>query len=367
MSGGTFITEQKRQRSNFEQKYLDIYGNQQERRIDLPGLSPAVIQKKQELEQMQQRLADERVNYERWAKDYQNRKSEIEESRATIAEEANLHATFNRHTQEEIDKIKEATSHEYDLTIKYTRKLNELKEKESELESRLTSLRQRIEKLQPAADFVERVVSQTKVFETPDAIVQRYDVLMAAKSDWGDELGRNLRSTDEFVCPRARLNHLKNILIEKNHKMAAMRDELQRVHQEGRYNHIGVIKNAERLNEKEEEEATIKTSIENICRQILLAQEANKKKAQREMPESIEDRLDIIKQRFLDLQATINDPEAVRLSPAEILARQKLRSPSKQMELSSTGVSPKISSCVSTVHTPNKALRDPSSPSRILL
>ena len=34
-----FITEQKRTKTNFEKRYLEAFGNRQERRLDLPGFS----------------------------------------------------------------------------------------------------------------------------------------------------------------------------------------------------------------------------------------------------------------------------------------------------------------------------------------
>ena len=320
----TFITEQKRQKTDFERKYLSLQSNRQERRTGYRGLSPVLLERKKELERLQEQLADERKNYEKWMKEHEIRKAEIEEARAKVQEEERQHEIFNRRTQEEIDKMKAEIVKEYDLTQKYTKQLKQVDERQGKLEAKLQELRKELEKLQSDAAFLDNAVSETKFFETPDAVVHRYETLTSSGGVWGAELRDIIENPDQWVTHKAHVNRLKSTLIEKNHKLAFLRDDLERLKQRARYDHVNVIKTAERSNEKEAEIVKIRVAIENMCRRIIHNQlKEGKRGVPTTLPETIEERLAIIEERYLDLQAVTTDPEAVFLTPEEIEATNK--------------------------------------------
>lgn len=104
MRTGTFLTEQKRAKSTFENKYLERYGNRAERRVDLPGLSPAMISKKAELDAIALKLANEKENHEKWLQEYENKKRIINKRYGDFEEEEKMHQQFNHHANFEIDR-----------------------------------------------------------------------------------------------------------------------------------------------------------------------------------------------------------------------------------------------------------------------
>ena len=335
MEDGTFLTQQKRTRTNFEQKYLTKYGYRQEQKTNLPGLMTELVKRRQDLESMQQELSDGRVGYERWLKEYQVRKTDVEARKRQIEEEERQHMMFNKHTQEEIDKIKEQIVKEYDLTQKYTKQLGILDEKGAKLQARVAELKSELQKLQPAADFVDHAVTETKFFESPDSIVQRYEILTGARKELRTELSQFLDSSDANMTPMARLAHLKDLLVEKNHQYASLREDLEKLKQQARYEQTNITKAAERSIAKEADKAKIVAAIESMCTQTLLNQaRESTRRVQTTMPDTIEGQLSIIEERFLDLKAITTDPDAVILTAEEIQARQKLMAPLKTGEFS---------------------------------
>lgn len=361
MDGGTFITEQKRHRSDFEEKYLARFGFRPEPKVNVPGLSPELVSRRQELESMQQQLSDGRVGYERWLKEYEVRKEDVEERKRKIEEEERLHMTFNKHTQEEIDKIKQQIAKEYDLTQKYTKQLSVLDEKGAALQTRLQALKSELAKLQPAADFVDHVVTETKSFETPDSIVQKYEILNGARTELRSELSQFLSTSDATMTPKARLAYLKDLLVEKNHQYASLRDDLEKLRQQARYEQTNITKAAERSIEKEAEKVKIVSAIESMCAQTLLnqARESSGRMVRTKVPANIEDQLEIIEQRFLDLKAVTSDPEAVILTAEEVQAKQRLMAPLKTGEFTARRLTTQLSNM--NLRTNRSERSDPSS------
>jgi hypothetical protein len=321
----TFITQQKRAKTRFEQRYLKLYGNVQERRIDLPGLSPALIQKRQELEHAQQQLAAERLDYERWLKEHQQRKVDIEQKRNEFETEERARMQIKKRMKDEIARFKALSEKEYELFVKYEKQLAALNAKEEGIRVKLIEYQQQLDLLQPSAIFLEKVVGETKIFESIDAIIHRYETLMASKRDWTVELSSHLASPGQILGPRARIAHIQSVLLDKRHELRALREEIAKLKQQERYAHVLLMKNAEREIEKEAEEATVYSSIENMCRQTLINQgKETGKDSGTEVPASMEEQLEIIKQRFLDLQAVISDPEIVFASPIEVKESGKI-------------------------------------------
>ncbi|OHS96472.1 hypothetical protein TRFO_37326 [Tritrichomonas foetus] len=346
MNASTFITEQKRTKTCFEKKYLDAFGNRQERRLDLPGLSPALISKRQELEEIQKKLAEERIGFERWTQDYEHRKNDQNAKIRLYQDEELVHKQFNKQAQNDIIRTKDNTDKEFQQTQKLEIELANLKLKEQELASKLKYLREQIDKCKPCADFLEDIVTATKYFETPEAVLNKYKSLISTKDDWSSTLHNELGLNDKFTQKKARLAFLKNQLIERNHKLSVLREEHEKSIKEKRYKQITVIKNAERTEEKEAEIATILTSIDNICRQVIQnpIQKVKSQMAKQEVPTTVEAKLDIIKNRFLDLIEIVGDPEVTKMVRMEDDLRDFLRTSRRIIENHSRLTTPKKNS-----------------------
>ena len=302
-----------------------------------------MISKKQELEQIQQKLADERLSYEYWIQEYDHRLKDINNRRRLHEEEEKIHNQFNKQAQEDIKRTKSNIEKEFQLTTKLEKELSSLILKEQQLEEKLKGLRTQIEYYKPCADFLEDIVLSTKMFETPEAVLSRYQALTATKRDWSVALHDELRMDDKFTQKKSYLAFLKNQLIERNHKLVVLREEQEKKIKEKRYKQINVIKIAERTDEKKAELATINTSINSICRQIIQnpIQPIKSHMTKQQVPSTIEGKLDIIKNRFLDLVEVVGDPEAARLVRIDDDLKDFLKATRKANENQNRLVSPK--------------------------
>lgn len=310
-----FITEQKnRVKTKFERKYLESFGNRQERRIDIPGLSPALIMKRQELELAQKRLEDEKVNYEHWAQEYEQRKNDINGKKREFEEEEKMHLEYNRQAQQEINRYKINIEKEYNQTVKLENELTRLNAKEQELTEKLDGLKSEIAKVKPYADFLEDIVESTKIFESPESVLSRYRSLVSTKVDWSVILHNELGIEDRFSDKKAYLQQLKTQEMERNHKLSILREEIEKEAKNKKYKQVSMMKIAERTNEKETEIATIHSAINNICRQIIQnpLQPVRSQMAKQEVPTALVDKLNVIKSRFLDLFDIVSDPEITK-------------------------------------------------------
>ena len=122
-----------------------------------------------------------------------------------------------------------------------------------------------------------------------------------------------------------------------------------------------ITKAAERSIEKEAEKVKIVAAIESMCAQTLLnqARESSGRMVRTKVPANIEDQLEIIEQRFLDLKAVTSDPEAVILTAEEVQAKQRLMAPLKTGEFTARRVTTQLSNM--NLRTNRSERSDPSS------
>jgi myosin heavy subunit len=314
-----FITEQKRIRTGFETRYLAMYGTQRERGVDLPGLSPGLIQKRQELEQVQQTLTNERINYEHWLKEHQQRKNDLDLRKQEFDQESATRKAVHERARDDIEKIRALTDKEDELREKYERQMDALMEKEQQLKDKVSQYHHQLDKLKPAADFIDRVVQETMIFESAEDVLQRWDILVNSKADWTEELRKQFDVARAISNPREKLNFLQQLLVQKRCDLRNLREDIAKLRQQDRYDQILQTKTVERSIEKDVEEATVYSAIANMCRQTLIAQEheATRFIGPVVVPPTAAEQLEIVKQRFLDLQAVITDPDIVYLSVTE--------------------------------------------------
>ena len=302
----TFLTQQDRVKSTFEKKYLERFAENGERSIDLPGLSPVLIQKRQELEEIQQKLADERLQQERWKHEYENRRNIITQRNLEFAKQEAENQAYNHFAQQEIDNLRAKTKKEYENVQKFEKQLSQLQDRESSIQEKKARLLQEIEGLKPYAEFLERTVLETKTFESPDAIIQRFETLTNSKISSGTELLEAMGSTDSNQ-PRKELDHLKSQVIEKSNRLTALKDEIAKMAVQNQYDQVTFLKTAERNSEKEIEYATIKSSVKNICQRVITSQyEMRHVAIKLALPTDLVEQLKIIQNRFLDLSTILD-------------------------------------------------------------
>ena len=311
----TFLTEQKRTKTPFESKYLQAFGLNPDRKVNFQGISPELIAKRQKLEEMQKKLAEERLNFEKWTIEHEHRENEVLEKLKQFKEEEKMHQLFNKQAVEDIARTKLNIEQEVKLTIKLEKELAELNEKEQVYIEKIEGLRQMIEQYKPSAMFLEDVVLATKFYETPEALLNKYRTLMSTKAKWLTSLHNELRYDDPLSLKKKDLAMLKTTLIERNHTLRSLRETKNKKLQDKRFKQISFIKNIERVQEKRTELATITASINNICRFVINnpIQTARSKNLIQEVPSSYEEQLEIIKNRYLDLAEIVGDPEANKI------------------------------------------------------
>ena len=304
----TFITEGEYVMNEYEKKYFEIYGNNHERRIDLPGLSPQLISKRQELENIQIELQNFREDQEKWISNYEQKKNEIHQKSLKIETEEKLNSEYIKHMQNEINKIIDNKNNEIQLSKKYNKEFVDLNEKEKELKEKLKKLQENLILLKPSAKFFEELVEKSQSFENSDVILHRYDILTSIKNDGINKLKKLIRinSTSDGLL-NFELEKEKNNQISLNNNLLNFFFELNELYKNHKYIQIISFKDIERITQKEEEYATTISSIENICDRVIYSQDkVGKIIGFLEKPKTIEGKLDLIEKRFTDLSEIIN-------------------------------------------------------------
>jgi len=321
----TFITEGEHVMNTFEKKYFEVFGNNHERRINLPGLSPELIAKRQELENIQQELSNAREDQEKWMVVFEQKKSELNEKRNKNDIEEKKNSEFHRHIQQEINKFNENKGKQTEMIHKFETEYSSLVQTESEIVKRLEYLKSIIEELQPSAKFFEQIVEKSQAFATAEEILHRYDTLINTKNTWSQTLQHLVSSSSPGeVSLKEELEKQKNLQVSLSNTVLSLKDEIERLKKGRKYSQINAFKNIERVTEKEEEYATVISSIDNICERVLSSQEKiGKIIGFPDKPKTIEQKLDIIEKRFFDLSAIVY--------PERLFEQKKAESSSKYM------------------------------------
>lgn len=305
----TFVTAPKHVQTTFEKKYLESIGVTQERRIDLPGFSPHLIAKKTELENIQAELAAAREAQERWNVQYELRKTKIDEKKMLFETDQKLQAESQNKIQAEIDKYLEGYKTQLALTRQFDAEFEKLSKDKVELEKEIATYSVKIDELQKAADFFKETVNATNLFESSESILNRYNILKSTKQMCSDNLLKILQSPINSEDTKAELEMLQNKRIGLNNTVSKLRDEIRDLLSQNKYLQSNTLKDIERVNEKECELLRVLTSIDNLTARAVAAQsKLGKMVGVQEKPVTIEQKLDLIVNRFIDLHTIVNSP-----------------------------------------------------------
>ena len=310
----TFLTQPEHIQTTFEKKYLEMMGDHQERRIDLPGLSPQLIAKNTELENIRAELAQAVKDQEKWDADLEENKMRLNEQRLNFEQVEIQNQEILKRLKIEINKYVDEAKKQLQITRTFEQEYEELVEKEETLQKTISQYKQEIAVLQPYADFFEEIVNNGSMFGTTENILNRYKALTIAKEDCATNLQKlisNIKAPNADL--KEELEILKNKKIEMAHSVSQIKEEINKLSKQNRYVQMNLIKDVERVDEKKCELAMIKASINNLKKRILSTEN---KLGQIYVPDdwiplknTIDYSLILIETRYQDLLAVV-EPDA---------------------------------------------------------
>ena len=307
----TFITQ--REKTTFEKKVLEVMGDGQERKIYNSGFSPHLIQKNTELENIQAELQQVLRDQEKWDGIADSEQIRLNEKRMRFEQEEKQEQEKIRRMKVEIKRYTEEFKRQQEITKRYEDEYQELVIKENSLQETISQFKGEIEELQSYADFFDKVVTEGSMFGTTDNILNRYKALKAARADCSNDLQSIIRDIHPMNYELAKeRDKLLNDKIETAHMVAQTKEEINKLQKQNRYVQMNIMKDAERVEEKESDYVTIMSSIDNITQRVLSTQ--NKlgriySTAAEGTALTVEMKLDLIEKRFQDLIAIV-DPES---------------------------------------------------------
>ncbi|EAY18733.1 DnaJ domain containing protein [Trichomonas vaginalis G3] len=332
LASQTFLTQIEHVQTTFEKKYLEMMGNRQERRIDLPGLSPQLIAKKTELEQIQAELQQARQDQEKWESNLEEDKALVNEHRKDAYQIEQKTQEIFKHLRAEIENHNRNRKKQESLTKQYEDELEELTVTEKELQQKIQGTQNEISKLQPYSIFFEDVVTRSKLFLNTEQILNRFNLLMQAKDvysrstseekevkkeevkdenyDDGDDKVLELRKpeTNGLAKAKEELKRLQGQRIQLVHQVYSLREDIKKLQKKNRYVKTNAIKGAERVSDKQTDYVTIMSSIDNIMKMVKATQESlGRIYTTTEKIETPEAKLELIEKRFQDLVAIISE------------------------------------------------------------
>jgi DnaJ family protein A protein 5 len=307
----TFMTRPHKQRSTFERKYLDRFGNQQDKRIGLPGLSPQLVDKQKEMEEANDQLEESRVKFEQWKSSFQRKRKEIEDKQQALAEQKKNLDTFTQHHIMELEKAKKREQEELEKAREIEKELKSLTEREEKLRTRNDELTQELEELQPCADYLQSVVESCQMFDNVEAILHRHESLSNTRSEY---LTRYQDLMGEYGTDEAKLAQLLEVrrshLIDSTMKFNERLTRIKQTKKLNEYRNTTLMKDVQRIEDKNTELAAIRISIKTIYNRALSRSSATADQIQKRLGElSEEGMLEYIENRFHDLKEIIKEAQ----------------------------------------------------------
>lgn len=309
MADQTFLTRPHKQRSLFEQKYLERFGNSGDKRIGLPGLSPQLVDKQREMEEANQQLEEARMKFEQWKTNFQRKRKEIEEQQQALAEQKKSLDSFTQHHIMELEKAKKREQEELEKAKEIEKELKELTDKEERLRAKNDLLTEELKDLQPCADYLQSVVEACQTFDNVEAILHRHESLSNTRSEY---LKRYQELMTKYGNDEAELSKQLEVrrshLIDSTMKYNEAISRINKTKKQNEYRNTSLVKDVQRIEEKNTELAMIKTSIKTIYNRALSKSSATADKIQkRKLDISEEEMLEYIENRFLDLKDIIKE------------------------------------------------------------
>lgn len=305
----TFLTRQRENRSTFEKKYLEKFGNTGDKRIGLPGLSPQLVDKQREMEETNNQLEEARNKFEQWKTNFQSKRQEIEKKQQDLAEQKKKLDAFSQHQNQELEKAKTRRKDEIKEANEIEIQLRQLSETEEQKRALNEQLKAELEQLQPCADYLQSVVESCTSFDNIDAILHRYETLSETRSIFLGQY-QELMSTfgNDEVQLQKKLEFHRSKLIDATMKFNEAIAKINQTKKKNEYNKTSLIKDVQRIEDKKTELAAIKTSIKTIYNRALNKSSTTIDQIQKKKGDVSEEvMLEYIKNRFKDLKDIISE------------------------------------------------------------
>lgn len=307
----TFLTRPRQQRSTFERKYLERIGNVGDKRIGLPGLSPQLVDKQREMEQANKQLEDARAKFELWKTNFQKKRKEIEEQQQALAEQKKALDSFTQHHITELEKAKKREQEELEKAREIEKELKSLTEREEKLRTKNDALTEELKELQPCADYLQSVVEACQTFDNVEAILHRHETLSHTRGEYLKKYQELMKKYGSDEAELAKLLEIRrSYLIDSTMKYNDAISRINRTKKQNEYRNASLIKDVQRIEEKNTEIAAIRTSIKTIYNRALSRSSASVDQIQKKMQNADiteEAMLEYIEHRFLDLKDIIRE------------------------------------------------------------
>jgi uncharacterized coiled-coil protein SlyX len=315
----TFMTRPHgKQRSAFEAKYLERFGTTGENRVGLPGLSPQLVEKQREMEKTNAQLEDARNKFESWKTNFQRKKKEIDEKQQQLAEQKRHLDAFTTQQMAALEKAKKRESEEIEQARLIDAQLRTLQEEEQALKAENDQLRAELDTLQPCADYLQTVVEACPQFDNIEAILNRHQSLAATRAEYlqkYQDLMQHYGSDEAALAQQleARRSHLIDYTMKYNEGIA----RVSQARKQNEYRRTTLIKDVQRIEDKNVELSAIKTSIRTIYNRAIARSTSTADQIQRSKGGQISEEamLEYIENRFNDLKDIIEDKKVVYIQP----------------------------------------------------
>ena len=320
----TFFTRQKKHKSNFEKKYIERFGGTNEYPQGLPSLSPRIMEKKEEMQETNAELEEARNKFEAWKTNFGRKKREIDEKqRALDVQKENL-KIFTEHHNIEIEKAKKKEQDEKQKIVEMQARYAELCKTEEELHEKNEDLKKKVDKLQPFADYMQAVVDKTHYFENVESILNRFETLTETRAEYVQKFQQVMDGygTDEEAMSK-QLTEKRAALLGKEMQLNRSKQEVSAIKQQNQYQKSTMVKDMQRLDQKNTELAEIKSAIRTIFQRALDKSITNAQRASAGTNPTLEEMIEFIRNRYHDLSGILNDPER-EYAPFAPPAKQKM-------------------------------------------
>jgi hypothetical protein len=175
-------------------------------------------------------------------------------------------------------------------------------------------LRQELDALQPCADYLQSVVEASPAFENIESILNRHQSLAATRAEYLQKYQELMAryGTDETKLAQqleVRRSHLIDCTMKYNEGIA----RVAQARKQNEYRRTTLIKDVQRIEDKNVELSAIKTSIRTIYNRALSRSTTTADQIQRAKGGDVSEEamLEYIENRFNDLKDIIEDKKVV--------------------------------------------------------
>jgi DNA repair ATPase RecN len=211
----------------------------------------------------------------------------------------------------ELEKAKKREQEELEKAREIEKELKSLTEREEKLRSRNDQLTQELEELQPCADYLQSVVESCQMFDNVEAILHRHESLSNMRSEY---LAKYQELMSGYGKDEAQLQKLleirKSYLIDSTMKFNERLTKIKQTKKLNEYRNTTLMKDVQRIEDKNTELAAIRNSIKTIYNRALSRSSATADQIRKKQAEvSEEGMLEYIENRFHDLKEIIREAQ----------------------------------------------------------